>query len=468
MHVGGVSIFDAGGRPFDLDAVRQLLEGRLHLVRSFRERLVEVPLGLGRPHWVDDPGFALDVHLHHVALPRPAGWRELVRLVSREQARPLDRSRPLWELTFVEGLDSVPGVPPGGFAVLSKVHHAAIDGVSGSEILGALLDVEPGGRSLSEPPAWNPGPMPGALEVLTRAAGGAATHPVELARFVARGLLSLASAGSRLALDAAPAPPAPFRAPLTPFNVPVSARRSFGGTLLALDRLRAVRDAVPGATVNDVVLALVSGALREHLLEIGELPARSLVAMAPVSVREESEKGQLGNRISALLARLHTEEPDPLERLRRIHAGTQRSKVVHRAVGARTLADATQVVPFSLAGLAVRLYTGLQASRLHDPIFNLIVTNVPGPQQPLYLGGSRLLAHFGTAPLFDGLGLIVVVLSYAGTLSFGITACHDLLPDADGFAQRIADALAELEAALRPARRRPAARRPAARKRRAS
>lgn len=456
MHVGSVLLFEPPrGRRFDFEHYRDAIAARLHVSRVFRQRLLEVPFDLGRPFWVEDPGFDLDFHVHHMALPRPGGFRELARLAGHVYTIPLDRSRPLWEMTFVEGVDAVPGVKKGAFAIISKVHHAGIDGMSGAEVLGALLDVDPDAPPPEATRTWKPERVPSDLELIARATGSA-IEPLRLASLVARTVTAtLASGGgARPQVAGLKPPPAPFQAPQTRLNVPLTPRRSWCATRFPLERLRALRSLVDGATVNDVVLAVVGGAFRRYLEERGHLPAESLVAMAPVSVRREDEKGSLGNQISAMLVRLGTDEADPLERLRRVQAGAARTKGHHKGVGARTLADYTHFVPFSMAGLAARLYTRMEVARLHRPIFNVIVTNVPGPQVPLYFAGARLAAAYGAGPVFDGVGVILVVFSYAGDVSVSVTACRAVMPDGEAFCAHLDDAVAELE------RQRPRGRRP--------
>ena len=230
-----------------------------------------------------------------------------------------------------------------------------------------------------------------------------------------------------------------------------------------LGRLKAIKDALPGTTVNDVVLAVCAGALRRYLLKRDSLPSKPLVAMAPISIRREDERGTMGNQVSAMLVRLHTDEPDPAQRLRLIHEGATRGKEYHHAIGARTLTDYAHFIPFSLAGLAARLYTRMRAARMHDPAFNVVITNVPGPPVPLYLGESRLLANLGAGPIFDGMGLFLAAFSYAGRVAISATSCREILPDIDAFVRDLEHSIGELEAALRPRRRRGPARRTPAR-----
>ena len=243
-------------------------------------------------------------------------------------------------------------------------------------------------------------------------------------------------------------PPLPFTAPRSRFNVPISRERTWAASILSLGRIKAIRAAVEiEATINDIVLTVCAGALRRYLLENDDLPEKPLVAMVPISVRTEDERGSMGNKVSAMLVSLATDVADPLERLGQVHDGATGSKIHHQAVGARTLSDIGEFIPFGLAGTAARLYTRAHLAEKHRPIFNLVITNVPGPQIPLYVAGARLLTNIGAAPLFDGMGLILPIFSYAGQLAIGATSSREVMPDVDVFAGYLRDSLDELAAA---------------------
>jgi WS/DGAT/MGAT family acyltransferase len=365
-----------------------------------------------------------------------------------ELGRPLDRDRPLWQLLFVDNLRSIPGVPEGAVGLIARVHHAAIDGVSGAEILMALFDGALPAQPATPPP---PAEEPGALDRLLSAGRELAGGPLALSRSVGRSLVGLGE-GALAGLGSGTAtPPLPFSAPRTRLNRPVSAERSWAPVFFELERVKAIKQAEQ-ATVNDVVLAICAGALRGWLGDRGEVPEKPLVAMVPVSVRSESERGDAGNLVSAMLVSLATEVADPLERLRAIRAAAQSSKTALRAIGARTLVRSADLLPYALSGLAVRLYSRLALAERHRPLFNLVITNVPGPPRRLTIGGAEMLRYVGAAPVFDGLGLILPVLSYAGTVSIGVTADRAILGDAAELAGRLAAALDELEAAVAAAR----------------
>lgn len=446
MHVGSLSIFDGG---LGFDAFRSHLLSRLHLVPSFRQRLVNVPLGLDKPYWHDDPDFHIDRHLHHTALPRPGDWRQLRRLCSREFGRPLDRSRPLWEMVFVEGLDAVPQIPPGSVGLVTRIHHSAIDGISGADILGVLLDLLPEGRQMPAAPPYDPGPVPSRREMLGVGVRQLVRRPQILPRVLREAVRATRSARRSASAEGELAPTIPFSAPATPINAPLSADRLWNTALLSLDRVRNLKQ-IAGCTVNDVVLAICAGALRRWLLLHDALPSEPLVAMVPVSTRTAAEKNTMGNQVSAMFVQLATEVADPVERLNRIRSHTTSSKAWQGALDAKTLMRASELVPFGLATQASRLYARAELANLHRPAYNCVITNVPGPQVPLYVGGSRLLAQMGMAPILEGMGLILTVTTYAGVMSFSAFSSPAVMPDLDAFTRMIRESANELEAALLP------------------
>lgn len=453
MHVGSVSIVsgDTPDGPLAFDAVRTLVASRIESIPALKRKLATVPLGLGRPYWVEDPDFDLDHHLQKTQLPEPGGRRELRALVDYEFARKLDRDRPLWQVLFVEGVDRLDGFPEGSVALIARVHHAAIDGVSGAEILAALYDAVPTSRPAAAPDDATGEPEKPKHDVPTRIqllrAMGRDFDTGVLSSTLAETVRGLAKSGAVWAVSRIKPPPLPFSAPRTIFNQTISARRSWSGTRFALGRYKAIRKAT-GCTVNDAVLTVCSGALRGYLEERDELPEKSLVAMVPVSVRDDDEAGTAGNLVSAMLVSLATDVEDPKERLEAIRHGARDSKTYHQAVGARTLMEYSRLVPFGIAGLATRLYTRSHLAEKHRPIFNVVITNVPGPQIPLYVAGAELLAHYGTAPIFDGVGLIMPVFSYNGTLSISAASCPEILDDARELTRRLESSLDELESVL--------------------
>jgi WS/DGAT/MGAT family acyltransferase len=446
MHIGSVQIYEGDGQPFDIARYRDMIRSRLHTSHIFRRRIVHVPMHLGRPYWVDDPHFDLDAHIEHVSLPRPGSWRQLRDVAQERFALQLDPNRPLWALTFVEGLDGIPELPPGSFAVVSRIHHAAADGMGSIDLYSALWDTSPEGRVLEPAGEWSPDDMPRRLGLVARTVAHLARQPaavVKTASAVVKGgwglgreMLSGEHHGQRLL----------FTAPKTRFNEPIVVHRSFGGVSFPLNGIKAIKNRVRDATVNDVVLAICAGGLRRYLRDREELPENPLVAMAPISVRQQVDSGL--NRVSAMLVGLATDEPDAVRRMERIHQGARDSKAYAQALGANTLTDSTQVLPFSLASAAARVYSRMKVAHYHRPPFNLVITNVPGPRSELFLAGSRMLNVFGMAPVIDGLGLIIVITSYAGHLTISVNAARNLLPDPDNLLAGLRSSYRELSRAL--------------------
>jgi diacylglycerol O-acyltransferase / wax synthase len=452
-HIGSFSIYDQSSAPGGRVTFKGILanvERRLHLARCFRQKLVHVPMDLDHPYWIEDPDFDVEFHVRHIALPQPGDWRQLCIQVARIHARPLDLSKPLWEMYVIEGLDKVVGAPKDSFAVLTKVHHAAIDGVSGAEIAAALHDLSPDAEPPGPEHEWLPERTPTLAELAGRTAFNNLRQPLRIVSVLARAAPAVARAlrdsrGEELRSSRP--------VPRTRFNGPVSGHRVVEGRSFPLQEIREIRKRVPGATVNDVVLTVCGGALRQYLERHGELPEESLVAMAPISVRSERQKGAAGNQLSVMSVTLHSDVADPLLRLEKVQQGTRSSKSTAEAVGARTLTDVSQFMPGALAGLAARLYTRLGLANRIRPFLNTVITNVPGPQIPLYFTGARMVSLYGLGPIMDGMGLIHPVFSYAGQISIAFTACRDQMPDPGFYAaclQSSYDALRD--AALSPVR----------------
>ena len=449
-HVGSVCILDPSTSPesLTLDRLTRIIESRLHLIPPFRRRLVEVPLGLDQPYWIEDPDFDIEYHVRELAIPEPGDDRQLADQAARLHARPLDRRRPLWEVYLVHGLRG------GRKAIYSKVHHAAIDGVSGNDILAAVLDLSPQGRPDEAVPPWHGDAEPSALSMLARSVLSLTGHPLRAAR-VTYGLVRAVPALASLSVRTPPAiarrEGAPvlsrsgLRAPMTPFNKSVSPHRRWAFVSLPFAEVKAIKTA-SGTTVNDVVMALCAGALRRWLLDHDALPDAPLVAAVPVSVRTEQQKGTGGNRVSSMIAAIPTNIADPFDRLAACHEAMRAAKEQHGALPADMLADVAQFAMPALAGQAARLAARL---RLVERVnaFNLIISNVPGPDIPLYYAGARLLAYYPLSAIADGQGLNMTVMSFGGQLHFGLIADRDLVPDLDVMAGYLADELAALSAA---------------------
>lgn len=450
MHIGSVAIYDPstapGGNVRFKDILRHI-EARLHLARPFRQKLVRVPGNLDHPYWIEDENFDLEYHVRHIALPEPGDWRQLCILAARIHSRPMDMSKPLWEFTVVGGLDNIEGLPAGCFALISKVHHAAIDGMSGVDMTSAIHTLEADAPPPAPPETpWKPEKAPGLGELLVRTHLNNLAQPLNWLRTVSNSLPGFARLGEGLSkreLSLGNLKPAPR----TRFNTKVGPHRAIDGALFSLGDVRAVRTAVPGATVNDVMLTVVGGALCKYLEAKNELPRETMTAMAPISVRTEGEKGSMGNQVSAMVVGLGTHIADPVERLTYVHGEAENSKAMTHAVGARTLAEYSKLLPSALAGLGARLYTQLGLAEQTSQAFNTVVTNVPGPRVPIYMAGAKLVVQYGTGPIYDGMGLIHPVYSYGDTIAVSFTADRDVLTDPAFYAQCLRESFDELKAA---------------------
>ena len=454
-HVGSVSILDPSTSPdpVTLDKITGLIEQRLHLMPPFRRRLVTVPLGLDQPYWIEDPGFNIEYHVREIALPAPGDDKQLAEQAARLHARPLDRNRPLWEIYLIHGLSG------GRIALYSKVHHAAIDGVSGGDILAAILDLTPEGRTV-DPEPWQGEKEPGSAHMLARSAISLAVQPLRAARVgysLVKSLPALASApgrpqlpvidklfsrdNSNVVLQASG-----LRAPATPFNKAISPHRRWAFRSLPLEDIKAVKNKA-GGTVNDVVMALSTAALRRWLIDHDALPDQPLIAAVPVSIRTEDEKGSAGNKVSTMIAPLPTNIEDPLERLEACTVAMRAAKEQHGALPATLLSDVTQFAMPALAGQAARLAARVRLLERVNP-FNLFVSNVPGPNIPLYYAGARLLGYYPLSAIADGQGLNITVCSLSGQLHFGLIADRELVPDLDVMMDYLAEELDILTKAL--------------------
>ena len=362
MHIGSVGIYDPSTAPGGFVRFKDILafiQQRLGGARSFRQRLVRVPFDLDHPYWIEDPEFDIEFHVRHIALPKPGDWRQLCIQVARLHSRPMDLTKPLWEFTIVEGLDNIEGLPKGCFALVSKVHHAAIDGMSGVEMSAAVHDLDASMTKPDKPDDWKPESMPRVAELLSRSYFNSLIQPMRVMETIGRSLPGMGRLASQVGkgdVSVRNARPAPK----TRFNGKVSAHRAWDAVPFPLADIRAIKEAVPDATVNDVILAIVGGALRQYLKGGDDLPKDTLTAMAPISVRGEGEKAAMGNLVSAMVVGLGTQIEDPLERLRFVHDEAVNSKALTSAVGARTLTDYSQLMPSALAGLAARLYTRIR------------------------------------------------------------------------------------------------------------
>jgi diacylglycerol O-acyltransferase / wax synthase len=437
-HVSGLAVYESNNT-LTLERLQALIDERLHLLPPFRWRLAEVPFGLDHPYWIEDPDFDLEYHVRELALPAPGDDAQLADQVARIVSRPLDRSRPLWELYLIHGLER------DRSAVLTKIHHAAVDGVSGAEVLSVLLDREPEGREVTPPERRRPERAPSQWEMLGRGVLGLPRQPWRAARALPVTLANLDDVPFVNALPGTGAVSGLARtvtggrdrrvlerpttqAPRTRFNGRVSAHRRFAFGRLSLPAVKEVKNAL-GITVNDVVVGLCASALRTWLLERGELPDECLVAMVPVSVRSSEQAGTFGNRVSAMVVPVPTVEPEPRRRLERTHEILRAAKERHRAVPAQLLQDVTQFIPPAVHARASRLTTELAAAGPFRPALNVVISNVPGPSMPLYLAGARLCAHYPVSVVADGVGLNITVMSYRDDLDVGIVCDREQMED---------------------------------------
>ncbi|MGI8941968.1 MAG: WS/DGAT/MGAT family O-acyltransferase [Actinomycetota bacterium] len=431
MHVGGIAVFE--GEPPDYDDVLQMIADRLQFVPRFRQKLAPVPLGLGRPVWVDDPHFHLEYHVRHTALPAPGSRDKLNRLTARIMSQQLDRDKPLWEIWFAEGLAG------NRFAFVSKTHHSLVDGISGTDIMSVLLDPSPEVPAI-ERDTWRPDIEPSADQLMVDALRERLTSPAE----VVRSLQSAATDPSKLSglvLGSARAlgewMGSSFAAPPSSLNRSIGPHRRFETVTVALDDLKSIKNAF-GGTVNDVVLTVVSGGLRRLLRGRGErVDDLELRAMVPVSVRTDEQRGTLGNQVANVWAALPVYEPDPLERLHVISESMRDLKNSGQAVGAQVLTSLGEFAPPTIVAQASRLVARQRA-------FNLVITNVPGPQIPLYTLGREMLEVYPVLPLSGNTTLGVALLSYNGSVGFGLLGDYETTEDIGELAEGIEKSTAEL------------------------
>jgi diacylglycerol O-acyltransferase len=456
-HVGGICILDPkdAPAPLTLGRLTQVLGERLPLVPVLRRKLLNVPFGLDQPYWVDDPHFDIEYHIREIALPRPGSDAQLTEQVARLHARPLDRSRPLWEIYLITGLAKRRA------AVYTKIHHSAIDGASGAELLTILLDLTPDGRTVPAQEPFRPAPPPGPVALAAMAAAKLAWRPVQTVRFtneLVRAVPTLAPAlstlvGGMLGLnrgDGEVIPTTPGRAPMTPFNGQITPHRRLALRSVDLDSVKTVKNAF-GVSVNDVVMAMCAGALRRWLADHHALPDAPLIAMIPVSVRDPASKAAMGNKVSAMLAVLPTNVADPGDRVQIVHAATKTAKAQQAVIPQGLVDQVSDFAPPALTARAARVVfaTGV----LHRlPPFNVCISNVPGPNVPVYLCGAKLLAHYPVSVITDGQGLNITLVGYLGQLHFGLVSCRELIPDIDVLADYLVE---ELDLLLKAASQRP-------------
>ncbi|WP_158296660.1 WS/DGAT/MGAT family O-acyltransferase [Nocardioides albidus] len=445
-HVGGLIILDpsTAERPVDLETMKEYVAARIPALPPLRWRLAEVPLGIDLPYWYDDHDVDLDFHVRSLALPAPGNQQQLIEQVSRIHARPLDRAHPLWELYVIEGLEG------GKVAIYTKLHHAAIDGKAGRMILSTLLSPDPSCPA-PQPPAEMPASetRPSEMEMLTRGWMGLLGHPGKSVELMLKGAAewqksmqhfgyaALGEARTKM-LDNPPVP-----APRLSFNKSMTARRNWAYGTVPLSDVKKIKESL-GCTINDVVMAICAGALRQWLLDHDELPEAPLRAMVPVSIRTAEQADTAGNQVSAMIAELPTHLTDPLARVEAVHASMSRAKEDFAALPAALLQEFAQFAAPAAAELVARTAASL---RLADTValpFNLVISNVPGPREPLYYAGALMEANYPVSMISDGMGLNITVQSYRDNMDFGLISCPELIPDLE----RIIDYIVAEAAAL--------------------
>ena len=441
MHVCGLIVLDPATVPsgYSFEKMRRLIGERTDNTPQFRRRVHDHVLNLDHPIWVDDDQFDIEHHVRRVAVPAPGGREEVARVCSDLAAQPLDRGRPLWEFWVLEGLAD------DRIAVFTKMHHATVDGVTGATLVSDLCSLAPEAEPLGTRPPLPPRQAPSDLELIADGAVRYLKRPLRLPSLLPQTLGVLPRWVHRTRTGRAM--PAPFTAPRTSFNGTVTSHRTVAYSRVSLADVKAVKNAF-GTTVNDVVLAMCSGALRRYLADRAELPAASLVAMVPVSVHGRTDREGI-NRVSGMFTRLASNLDDPVGRLRAIAAQTAVAKEHHRTISASMLQDWAQFAPPNTIGLAMRLVSRLRLAERAPVIHNLVISNVPGPPVPIYFAGARIEGFFPFGPVFHGAGLNVTVVSNAGHVDIGLVAARELAPDLWSLADDFPLALQELLKAAR-------------------
>jgi diacylglycerol O-acyltransferase len=444
-HVMGVNVYDpstapGGGKVRFKDIIEQV-ESRFETSPVFKRRLMRLPYDFDHPYWVEDEFFDVEHHMFHGRLPKPGDWRQFCIHLSRHFSRPMDMNRPLWDMYVIEGLDRIKGIPKGSYAIATRVHHAAIDGASAMHFFSALSDRDAKGTPAIDldPVTEEPGRAPSTVTVLSRAVVSNVQSPVKMASTLLRFSPAIFDTIKKtLASDGSMGK----KVPLTRFNQAVSPHKMFEATIFDLEDMKRIKNSVEGATINDVVLAICAGGLRIYLEHHGELPDDPLVAIAPINARRSRRDADApGNNISAMSVALPTDVADPLERLQVVRNTTQQTKAAKAGISARLMTDLTKHVPAATMAGVARLIAG---GRFTSKLCNLFISNVPGPQQALYMNGAKLLHTFGMAPLADGMGLFIATPSYNGEMTFSIISAREIMPDIEFFRECLDSSFEEL------------------------
>ncbi len=451
MHIGGVSIYDQSTAPGGVVRFKQILamlESRLHLSPIFRRKLAFVPLGLGRPYWVEDPDFDLEYHVRHIALPKPGDWRQLCILTARLHSVPLRRDKPLWEIYVIEGLNKVEGYPPGCFGVLMKVHHCAMDGATGTRFMNIIHDLTPETREVGRAPAWIV-ERPSRARMLAQAYVDAWRKPAQVLEFVREVVPAVRRIREGKREQRIHSLENKVK---TRFQGRISRHRVVDARKFDFEEIRAIKNTQPGTTINDVMLTIVGGGMRRYLESKGETPAGTLTTGCPIDVRTDQERASGGNMVGFMDVSLCSDITDPRERLAAVHREALAGKAYAEALGPRFAVDLVDVMPGNVLSLAIRTATATGLTEA-GVMFNTIVTNVPGPPDQLYMCGAALVDSISCGPLMPNMGLFHVVYSAVqnkkGRINLSFTACRDMLPDPAFYAQCLQAAFEELrDAAL--------------------
>jgi diacylglycerol O-acyltransferase len=456
MQIQMLLIYDQSTAPGGKVTFKRILEeidARLHLAPTFRRRLTDLPGSLHMPYWVDDPNFDLEYHVRHIALPQPGDWRQLCIQIARIHGRQLDLRRPPWEMTVIEGLNSIPGVPEGSFAVSIKLHHCVVDGMESVELMAAMHDLaHDSARPAPPDKPWNPPALPSTADLVSRTAINGLLHPLRAGMVLIPGAVGALGAlrnitelpgkiAGGLAAALGPGSGSLF-APSTRFNGTPTPQRAFEARFHDLADFKRIKACVPDATINDVALAYVGGALRRYLDGRGELPEETLVAACPMSIRSSDESGSGGNRLFGRLQALETTFADPMERLTAIVNEASAFRESSDTAGSSRLMELVGTVPTTLLGLTVKAANAVPFSG--PAVANTTVSNVPGPTDPIFFAGARLVKVTGLGPLIGGMNLFHIVASYNGTVSIGVTADRSALPDPGHYADCMQSSFEEM------------------------
>ncbi|MEL6686064.1 MAG: wax ester/triacylglycerol synthase family O-acyltransferase [Pseudomonadota bacterium] len=451
VHIGSLYIYDPSTAPGQFVRFKDIIKffsDRMQYSKTLRQKLVKVPFGIDYPYWVRDANFDLEYHVRHVALPQPGDWRQLCILAARIFARPLDLSRPPWEFTIIEGLDNIKGVPKGSYAMVTKVHHVAVDGMSGMEMLKATHAMSADEAPPDTIDDWRPEPNPSQLGLFTRGIMNSYLLPFKQARAMVNSAPGTARVVKGLVkkeydLDAV------LNTPKTRFGGVISPHRVFGARTLKMADIQEMRALADGAKMNDIMLSITGGAMRNYLEHHGELPDTSVTAMAPISVRDQSEKTAMGNQVSAMYVPLGSHIADAQARIAYVRGETRKAKAMTEDMGARQTAEVAKLMPNAAMTLGADIYQRFKLANRLKTMVNTVVTNVPGPPVPLYNAGAKLLGFHGMLCLVDGVRLGHVVQTYLDDVSLSFMACREAMPDPEVYNQCITRSYEEHKEALK-------------------